>query len=239
MRKNIFFLPVSLPFFIFLLGLPFLLLALASLLEWNLAVALREALGLSVLEAVALYVTLLAAGFVNLPVFEFKSRRDSEQKHVSYLGRKYPLPVWHGHNTVVSVNLGGGVLALLASAYLAQPLPLATTLLSVAIVALGIFLLSKPSRSAGFYVPALAPPLLSLLVALAGLYLNGGELYDCARLAFVAGTAGTLVGTTLLNLPRLEKLGTSSINVGGLGTFDGIVLTGLLSTIVACLLVPA
>jgi uncharacterized membrane protein len=74
-------------------------------------------------------------------------------------------------------------------------------------------------------------------VALASLYLSGGELYNCARLAFVAGTAGTLAGTTLLNAPRLEKLGTSMISVGGLGSFDGIVLTGLLSTIVACLLV--
>jgi uncharacterized membrane protein len=239
MRKNIFFLPVSIPFFIFLLGLPFLLLAMTTLLEWNLASALRQALGLSVLEAVALYVALLVAGFVNLPVFEFKSRRDSEQKYVSYLGTKYPLPVWHGHNTLVSINLGGCILALMISGYLALSLPLTTTLLSVAIVALGIFLLSKPSKSAGFYVPALAPPLLSLLVALAGLYLNGEGLYNCARLAFVAGTAGTLIGTTLLNAPRLEKLGTSSINIGGLGSFDGIVLTGLISTIVACLLVPA
>jgi uncharacterized membrane protein len=106
------------------------------------------------------------------------------------------------------------------------------------IVALGIFLLSKPSRSAGFYVPSLAPPLLSLLVALTGLYLYDGGLHNCARLAFIAGTAGTLLGTTLLNAPRLKKLGTSMISVGGLGSFDGIILTGLLSTIVACLLVP-
>jgi len=236
MRKNIFFLPVSLPLFIFLLGLPFLLLALAALFEWDLAAPLGHALGLSVLEAMALYVALLLAGPVNLPVLEFKSRRDSQQKYVSYLGRKYPLPVWHGHNTVVTINLGGGILALLVSAWLALPLPPATVLLAVVIVAIGIFLLSKPSQSAGFYVPALVPPLLALLVALASLHLSGGELYNCARLAFVAGTAGTLIGTTLLNAPRLEKLGTSVISVGGLGSFDGIVLTGLLSTIVACLL---
>ena len=236
MRKNIFFLPVSLPLFIFLLGLPFLLLALAALLERDLAAPLRRALGLSVLEAMALYVALLVASAVNLPVLEFKSRRDSQQKYVSYLGRKYQLPVWHGHNTVVSINLGGGVLALLVSVYLALPLPPATVLLAAAIVALGVFLLSKPSRSAGFYVPALAPPLLALLVSLASLHFSGGGLYNCARLAFVAGTAGTLAGTTLLNAPRLEKLGTSMISVGGLGSFDGIILTGLLSTIIACLL---
>jgi len=240
MKKKIFFLPVSLPFFIFLLGLPFLLLALVSLLEWSPGAALHKVLGLPVFEAMALYVTLLVAGVVNLPLYEFKSRRDSEQKYVSYMGTKYPLPVWHGHNTVISINLGGCVVALLASAYFALSLPWPTTLLTTAIVALGVFLLSKPSRSAGFYVRPLVPPLLALGVALIDLTIyggNGGGLYNCARLAIVSGTAGTIIGTTLLNVPRLEKLGSSTISIGGLGTFDSIVLTGLLSTIVACLLV--
>lgn len=237
MRKNIFFLPVSIPFFIFLLGLPFLLLAVSALLEWDLAGPMRQATGLSTLEAVALYVAILVAGIVNLRVYEFKSRRDSPQKYVSYLGMKYALPVWHGHNTAVSINLGGCIVALIVSVYFAMSLQWLPVLLSIAIVSLGIFLLSRPSRSVGFYVPTLAPPLLSIVVALAALYLYGGGLYNCARLAFVAGTVGTLVGTSLLNAPRMEKIGTSTISIGGIGTFDGIVLTGLLSTIVACLLV--
>lgn len=239
MRKNIFFLPVSLPFFIFLLGLPFLLLAVSALLEQDIAGPLRQATGLSAIEAVALYIAILIAGIVNLPVYEFKSRRDSPQKYVSYLGMKYALPVWHGHNTVVSINLGGSIVALIVSAYFALllPLPLPATLLSIAIVSLGIFLLSKPSQSTGFYVPMLASPLLSLGVALAALYLYDGGLYNCARLAFIAGTAGTLAGTAILNVPRMEKIGTSAISIGGIGTFDGIVLNGLLSTIIACLLV--
>ncbi len=239
MRKNIFFLPVSLPFFIFLLGLPFLLLAASALLEWDLAGPLRQVIGLSTLEAVALYVAILIAGGVNLPVYEFKSRRDSQQKYVSYLGLKYALPVWHGHNTVISINLGGCVVALIVAAYFALSLQPQMVLLalSIVIVSLGIFLLSRPSRSVGFYVPTLAPPLLSLAVALAGLHVYGGDFSNCARLAFAAGTVGTLAGTTILHAPRLEKLGTSTISVGGIGTFDGIVFTGLLSTIVACLLV--
>ena len=237
MKKNIFFLPVSLPFFIFLLGLPFLLLALAALLEWSPGAALGKVLGLPVFEAMALYVTLLVAGVVNLPLYEFKSRRDSEQKYVTYLGTKYPLPVWHGHNTVISINLGGCGVALIASAYFALSLPLEVTLLSIAIVALGVFLLSKPSRSAGFYVPPVVPPLIALGVALLGLSLYGVGLESSGRLAIAAGTVGTIVGTTLLNAPRLQKLGSSTISVGGLGTFDGIALTWLLSTIVACLLV--
>lgn len=237
MRKNIFFLPVSLPIFIVLLALPFMLLAIAALIEWSPGPALQKALGLSVFQSVALYLTLLAGGVVNLPVFEFKNKRDSEQRYVSYLGNKYPLPVWHGHNTVVSVNIGGSVFALLASVYFLLPLQLLTVVLSVLIVAMGVFLLSKPSRSVGFYVPVFVPPLLASGVALLALYLDGGGLYNCARLAFVAGVAGTLIGTTLHNALRLQKLSASTISVGGFGTFDGIFLTGVLSTVVACFFV--
>lgn len=237
MKKNIFFLPVSLPFFIFLVALPFVLLAVTALLEWSPGLALQKVLGLSVFESVVLYLTILVGGVVNLPVFEFKSRRDSDQRYVSYLGRKYSLPVWHGHNTVVSVNLGGSVFALLASAYFVLSLQPLTVLLSIAIVTMGIFLLSKPSRSVGYYVSAFVPPLLSLGVALLGLSLYGGGLYNCARLAFVSGVVGTILGTMLLNVLRLQKLSANSISVGGFGTFDGIFLTGVLSTIVACLFV--
>ena len=237
MKKQIFFLPVSLPLFIALLGLPFLLLAAASLLDRSPNAALLRVIGLPAPAALVLYLALLFAGTVNLPVYEFKSRRDSEQKYASYMGAKYPLPVWHGHNTVVYVNLGGCVVALLIAADFALALPWTTTLLAIAIVSLGVYLLSRPSRSIGFYVPALAPPALALAVALLGLHLSGGALYGCARLAFAAGTAGTLLGTTGLNLPRLGKLGSGTVSVGGVGAFDGIVLTGLLSTVAACLLV--
>ncbi len=71
MKKNIFFLPVSLPFYIVLLALPFLLLAASALFEWGPGAALQKVLGLSVFEAVALHVTVLVGGAVNLPVFEF------------------------------------------------------------------------------------------------------------------------------------------------------------------------
>lgn len=233
MKKNIFFLPVSLPIFLVLLALPFMLLAASALLEWGPGPALQKVLGLSVFEAVALYVTVLIGGAMNLPVLEFKSRRDSEQRYVSYLGRKYPLPVWHGHNTVVSVNVGGCIFALLASVYFALRLQPLAILLSTAIVALCVLLLAKPSRSIGFYLPAPVVPLVATGIALLGLSMHGGGLYNCARLAIVSGVVGTLAGTMILDVLRSHKLGASNISLGGLGTFDGIFLTGILSTIVA------
>ncbi|WP_424358141.1 DUF1614 domain-containing protein [Methanocella sp. MCL-LM] len=236
-KKNYFFLPVSLPLFILFLAFPFMVLALLSVLEISPASQLQEVLGLSVLQAVALYLTVLMAGIFNVPVHEFKSGRDSEEKTVPYLGSKYTLPVWHGHNTVVSLNLGGCLVAMIAAIYLAVSLPLLPVILSIIAVSLGVFILSKPSRSIGFYVPMYVPPLLAVLVSLVALYVYGADLASLARLSLIAGVTGTLVGTTLLNIPRLRKIGTSFISVGGLGCFDGIVLNALVSTIIACMIV--
>lgn len=236
-KKNYFFLPVSLPLFLLFLAFPFMVLALLSVLEISPASQLQEVLGLSVLQAVALYLTVLMAGIFNVPVHEFKSRRDSEEKTVPYLGSKYTLPVWHGHNTVVSLNLGGCLVAMIAAIYLAVSLPLIPVILSIIAVSLGVFILSKPSRSIGFYVPMYVPPLLTVLVSLVALYVSGADLANLARLSLIAGVTGTLVGTTLLNIPRLRKIGTSFISVGGLGCFDGIVLNALVSTILACVIV--
>jgi len=238
MRKNLLFLPVSLPYFIFLLALPFLLLAALSLLEIAPGPLLHKTLGLSVLETIALYLALLAMGAVNVPLYEFKSRRDSDQKTVTYAGEKYLLPVWHGHNTLVALNLGGCVVALCISVYFASALTALwpAVLLSIVIVALGVFLASRPSRSAGYYVPTYVLPALSLAVALVALYGSNAGLYNCARLAFCAGACGALLGTSLLNLPRLQRLGTTFFSLGGYGVFDGIFLTGIVATIVACAL---
>lgn len=241
MKKQLIFLPVSLPFFIFLMGLPFLILAVLSLLEVSPGPLLHKTLGLSVLESVALYLTILIASVINIPLYEFKSRRDSEQKYASYLGVKYPLPIWHGHNTVVSVNLGGCIIATIASVYFAMALSSqwVMILLSIVAVSLGTFLLSRPSRSIGYYVPIYVPALLSLAVALIALYIYGGGLYNCARLSFIAATIGTIAGTSLINIPRLYKLGTSFISIGGFGSFDGIFVSGVLATIVACAIAAA
>ncbi|HMK46519.1 MAG TPA: DUF1614 domain-containing protein [Methanocella sp.] len=235
-EKNLPFLPFSLPFFILLLVLPFMVLAVLALLEISPGSAVQQALGLSVIQAVALYLTVLLASIFNVPVYEFKSGRDSEQKHVSYMGQEYALPVWHGHRTTISLNLGGCIVATIVAVYFAIVLPPIPVILSTIVVSLSIFLLSRPSRSIGFYVSLYVPPAISIVVALITLYVYGLGLVNVARLSFIAGTVGTIVGTTLLNLPRLRKTGTIFISIGGLGCFDGIILTGVLSTLLACVI---
>ena len=51
--------------------------------------------------------------------------------------------------------------------------------------------------------------------------------------AFVAGVAGPLIGADLLRLREIERMGTAVASIGGAGTFDGIVISGLVATLLA------
>jgi uncharacterized membrane protein len=53
-------------------------------------------------------------------------------------------------------------------------------------------------------------------------------------IAFSAGVLGPLIGADLLHLDDIAEIGTGMASIGGAGTFDGIVLSGLVAT----LLVP-
>ena len=51
---------------------------------------------------------------------------------------------------------------------------------------------------------------------------------------FRSGVLGPLVGADLLHLDDIAEIGTGMASIGGAGTFDGVVLSGLVAT----LLVP-
>jgi uncharacterized membrane protein len=70
------------------------------------------------------------------------------------------------------------------------------------------------------------PPLVA--VGMAWLMLGGDHSSELrAPVAFVAGVAGPLVGADLMNLRQFERLSTGLVSIGGAGTFDGIVISGL------------
>ena len=52
-------------------------------------------------------------------------------------------------------------------------------------------------------------------------------------IAFVAGVLGPLVGTDLLHLRDIEQSGPGVMSIGGAGTFDGIVISGFLATMLS------
>jgi uncharacterized membrane protein len=72
-------------------------------------------------------------------------------------------------------------------------------------------------------IPSIAAGVVALLLA----------RRQAAPLAYVSGSLGTLVGTDLLNLDKLQGLGAPVASIGGAGTFDGIFLVGILAVLIA------
>lgn len=234
MRRLIIF-PLALPFFILLLLLPFVLLAAVALTGVITADVTGRALGMSPLNALVIYLAMLVGGLINIPVYEFKSPGGTQPPMVPFMGSPYKIPQWLGHRTVVSVNVGGCIIPAALGAYFALHLPLITLLMTTLIVTLGVYYFARPVRSTGIMVPMFVPPLLAVGASLAALYIDGSGFSTLARMAFASGVFGTILGADILHLGDIRKVGSEFVSIGGAGTFDGIVLTAVIGTIIAAI----
>jgi uncharacterized membrane protein len=115
------------------------------------------------------------------------------------------------YEATLSVRHGAGV-ALLAA-----------TVLNVAVC----YRVARPVPGVGVLMPGLIPAALAAASAL----LLAPEI--APPVAFVAGTLGPLVGADLLHLRRVEEMETGIVSIGGAGTFDGIVLSGIVALYLA------
>lgn len=190
----------------------------------------------------AIFVLSFAGSFVNIPLFEVAAREPVVVVHeVVAFGVRWRLPAlgWRVERTVVAVNVGGAVVPLIVSAYLAiralsapaWPARLLGLAAAVAITALVVNSLSRPVRGLGIAAPALAGPLTAAAVAL---LVAPSYLPFCpASFAYIAGTVGTLVGADLMNLDKIPRIGAGFVSIGVAGTFDGVFLSGLFAALLA------
>jgi uncharacterized membrane protein len=89
------------------------------------------------------------------------------------------------------------------------------------------FRIARPVQAIGIAMPALVPPLLAAVPSVL-------LIPDFAPpIAFVAGVLGPLIGADLLHLSDIKNLATGMASIGGAGTFDGIVLSGLSAALLA------
>ena len=126
---------------------------------------------------------------------------------------------------VIAVNVGGAVVPVLFSLYLlpsAPPLPTLLATLTVAAVSKAI---ARPVPTVGITMPAFIPPLVAVAMAVA---LSADE---AARVAYISGTIGVLIGADLLNLQTVRKMPALMLSIGGAGVFDGIFLVGILAAL--------
>jgi len=218
--------------------LPVIILGILLLLPFFLANAMLAALGKlglgptsSLLAAIGIFV----GGTINVPLTTIEREETVEYLPFQMMGLERLLgPVRQRRVTVIAVNLGGCVLPTALAVYQVvrlagiDPVLVGSTLLAV-LVNVGLcYAFATPVEGVGITMAPIVPAGAAVLSAL----LLAPEW--APPVAFTAGVLGPLIGADLLHLDDIASIGTGMASIGGAGTFDGIVLSGL----VAVLLTP-
>jgi uncharacterized membrane protein len=173
---------------------------------------------------------ILIGGLVNVPVSRIE--RGFDQSSMGWI----PVVGRQPTQTIIAVNLGGCVLPVLIALYeLRYIFGHSQSAMLALVVAVSVnvglcYFLARPMPGIGIAMPAFASPAVAIGVAWLLLWPNA---FDDVRapVAFVAGISGPLIGADLLHLRHFARLSAGVVSIGGAGTFDGIVISGMLAAL--------
>jgi uncharacterized membrane protein len=215
--------------------LSLLLLILLPILFGQVMLGALGKLHVSPQAAGALMAAIVVGGFINIPVRRIV-RHDSVIVHpfaAFGLTGFWPQLRRVRRETVVAVNVGGCLipagLVVYELAHLATAgwEVLGATAAISAVNAIASYLAARPVPGVGIVMPGLLSAFLAAGLAL--LFAQG----QAAPVAFVAGVVGPLIGADLLHLKDFSQKSIGMISIGGAGTFDGIVLSGIVAAYLA------
>jgi len=218
--------PAWLAFFVFLFPLAVLPLLFGEFVLHGLS-----KLHLSPEVALLVLFGMIATGFINIPVRRIKREEGVPHHPLAVFGLSHVWPHLQRirQETIVAVNVGGCLIPVALAAYeiwhLSTLGPQAVGAATVAVTANAIvsYLIARPVPSVGIAMPGLVAP-----VVAAGVALFIAPDY-APPVAFVSGVIGPLVGADLLHSRDIDEIEVGVISIGGAGTFDGIVLSGIIA----------
>jgi uncharacterized membrane protein len=174
---------------------------------------------------------MLATGFVNIPIKRIGRGQRVVHHPLSIIGLSdyWPRLQRLRQDTIIAVNVGGcliptglGLYELWYLSTMGQPALLAVGIASV-VNATVCYLIARPVPRIGIAMPGFVSPLVAAGLAV----LVAPD--QAPPVAYVAGVIGPLVGADLLHLKDVEKIEVGVVSIGGAGTFDGIVLSGIVA----------
>jgi uncharacterized membrane protein len=212
-----------------------LLLFLLPILFGELMAGGLAKLNLSPGTALVLMMGIIFGGVINIPVHYIESDQPAPVHPLAVFGISDVVPrLWRTRRRiVVAVNVGGCLIpAGLALYEFLRIVAMDTHVLFAVVVASAInvfasYRLARPVPGIGIAMPGLVSPLLSAGMAI----LFAPD--QSAPVAFIAGVVGPLVGADLLHLKDIGRIATGMLSIGGAGTFDGIVLSGIVAAYLA------
>lgn len=221
------------PGFVILAAL--LLLFLAPLLFAQLMAAGLGKLGLDPGTAALLVVGIIVGGFINIPIRRIVHEDGVDVHPFAIFGLSGVFPQMRRvrRDTVIAINVGGCIIPVVLAAYELSKLaslggqPLVSTIIATGLNTAVCYYVARPVAGVGITMPGLLSPLVAAALALIL------AAHEAPPVAFVAGVLGPLIGADLLHLKDFGSRVAGTVSIGGAGTFDGIVLSGILAAYLA------
>jgi uncharacterized membrane protein len=188
-------------------------------------------------QAFQIMIAIVLGGLVNIPIKRIVREQPVWSHPLAIFGIDRSLPRWtiRRRETIIAVNVGGCLvplgIALFQLAYLSRmgADTMWAVTAAVAINTIVCYAAATPVQGVGIVMPGFVAPITAALSAL----LLAPEA--APPVAFVAGVLGPLIGADFFHIHELirhpRSVGMASI--GGAGTFDGIVLSGILAALLA------
>jgi uncharacterized membrane protein len=208
---------------------------LLPLLFYQLMLSSLAKLDLSPGTAFELVIAIVFGSLINIPVRRIQHDATIDVHPLAIYGFSSMLPQLRRvrRQTIIAVNIGGCVIPTGIAVY--ELLHLVSIdprfLMPVALVVAAnmalCYRVARPVPGVGIVMPGLIPPILAAGLA----WLLARD--QAAPVAFIAGVAGPLIGADLFHLRDIGPSPTGIASIGGAGTFDGIVLSGIVAAYLA------
>ncbi len=224
------------------LALAVLFLCLTPIVFVNALHAALSRLHLHPAVAVLAVIGMFVGSMINVPVRRIP--RDEEQPEIVlgllHYGMMAPQFRHVRRESVLAVNVGGCVIPSILAAWQMRHVsregtgPFAGLAIVSAVNIAVCYYAARPAPGIGIIMPAFLSPLVAvgLTWIVCGRVEHVGEA-NLAPIAFTAGVLGPLVGADLLHLKDALRAPLGMMSIGGAGTFDGIVLSGVLAALLA------
>lgn len=219
-----------LPLFLFLL-----LLFLLPLLFGQVMIAALLKLRLTPETALLLVMGIFIGSMINIPIKRIVRDEELLVHPLALFGltRLWPQLRRARRETVIAVNVGGCLIPASVALYetwyiLAASVQAAAALLIAVLINTAVcYRLARPVEGVGIAIPGFIPPVVAALCAMVLAPQNASPV------AFVAGVMGSLLGADILHFRDISRISAGLASIGGAGTFDGIVLSGILAAYLA------
>ena len=197
----------------------------------NLVAASLVKLHLSQDTALLILGGILIGGFIDIPILRFQRREEVPVDPMAVFGLSgfMHMERWQ-HETIIAVNVGGCLIPAGLALYelgMLHGADLHAAGVASLITTIVCFIIARPVPGVGILIPGILP---AGVAAVSAMLLSPSE---APPVAFIASVVGVIVGADFFHLPRVTRSAIGVASIGGAGTFDAIVLSGIIAAYLA------